>query len=171
MVRTHAGLADQQGFSLLEMLVVLVIVGIVTAAAGIAAVSGSATRDLRGDAVRLGQLFALAQSHARSWGTPVVWHHDARRYWFEPVVSPRPALSSALRLDAPSDPDTRVFDSGALRPRPWGSQSLVKVSVTPAGDVVFTDDWLSGPHRVELTDGRATFSIDRSSMGVYRVHP
>jgi general secretion pathway protein H len=160
----------QRGFSLIEMLVVLAIIGIVTAAAGLAAVSGQASRQLRDDAARLSQLFALAQAHAQAWGTAVAWRHNASRYWFEPVFLPRPALVSSLRVHS-SQQEAGMFDSGVLRPRRWSSDSAVHVSVAPAGNVVFLADWLSGPHRVELSDGQNTIVIDRQAMGVYRVQP
>src|SRR5690554_4844726 len=72
----------QQGFSLLEVLIVLAIIGIATAAVGVSAFSDGDARALRQDALRLTQLFSVAQAEARNGGSPVIWEYDSGGYGF-----------------------------------------------------------------------------------------
>ena len=160
---------QQRGFSLLEVVIVLCIIGIVSTAASLALVSGNTTRQLQYDAQRLTRLFALAQTQARAWGQPIAWHFDERGYRFTPLAPTDQLVAPGQRVQPakPSGP----FQSGALRERAWLSDSAVYVRLSPAGTAVFTADWFSGPFVIELSDGAATVRIGRSGIGVFQVLP
>jgi general secretion pathway protein H len=72
----------QQGFSLLEVLIVLVIVGIAAGAVSVSALSDTDGRALRQDATRLALLFSVAQAEARKSGNAVVWEYGIEGYAF-----------------------------------------------------------------------------------------
>src|SRR5690606_38825147 len=77
-----SSMARQQWFSLIEVLMVLLIIGIATTTVSGAAFTRSDARKLRLDANRLAQLFAVAQAQARTAGRPVVWIYDTQGYRF-----------------------------------------------------------------------------------------
>lgn len=160
----------QQGFSLLEVLIVLTIIGITTTMVGVGVFSDGDARMLREDAVRLTQLFALAQTEARKGGSPVVWEYDTQGYGF--ARAPRDIFlpTGIARLTGPAHAELLNADS-ALRRRAWTSDNAVVVRVDPPATNVFNTEWISGPLRVELDDGRNTVEIYRSGSGVYRVGP
>lgn len=162
--------ARQQGFSLLEVLIVLAIVGIATATVSISAFSGGDARALRQDAQRLTLLFSVAQAEAHNGGSPITWEYDTQGYGF----------SRAARDPFPPTHRTRqaghvrpsgFTDASPLRPRPWTPDHAIEVRVDPPAANVFTSEWISGPLAVELHDGLNTIRIVRSGNGQYQVQP
>lgn len=89
-----------RGFTLLELLVVLVILGIAAGAVSLS-VAPRESRLVEHEAQRLAALFQLAQSEARTRGRPIAWVADAGGYRF---------LIGDRVPDALDDP---------LRPRAW----------------------------------------------------
>lgn len=69
----------QRGFTLLELLVVLVIIGLATAGVSLALPDAN---PLERDAQRLAALLESARSQARATGTPVEWRSTARGFEF-----------------------------------------------------------------------------------------
>lgn len=162
---------SQRGFSLLEVLVVLVIIGIVTGTAGLGVRAVQDARSLHTDAQRLARLFAVAQAEARKSGRPVVWEFNGQGYRF--TQAPRHLLmpvALAQRVAPPPRTQRHAGDS-PLRMREWSPEREVDVRVIPAGTNVFYGEWVSGPRAVELHDGLNTVRLLRSGSGQYRVQP
>ncbi|MEI2414705.1 GspH/FimT family pseudopilin [Orrella sp. JC864] len=156
--------AQQSGFSLIELLVVVAIIGIASAAVGLAAYERPSTA-LRRDADRLVQLFLIAQTEARAGGRPIVWEADERQYRFRRRAPWSPATAYAAVTQAPAD---RFERDEALRPRAWEAGS-VTVRVAPMAELVFNGEWIAAPLNVELSDGRHRIAIHRDTAGMYEV--
>ncbi len=161
----------QQGFSLLEVLIVLAIIGIVTGTVSLGIRSGSDARNLRDDAKRLAQLFPMAQAEARKSGSPIAWEYNDTGYRF--ARAPQALLlPSALVQRAATLPPAAVFAGDSpLRARGWSSSRSVDVQVHPPGGNVFRDEWVSGPLVVELRDGLNTVRLQRANAGLYEITP
>lgn len=162
--------ANQRGFSLLEVLVVLAIIGIVTGTAGLSIRAAREEQSLHTDAQRLVRLFALAQAHARNSGRPVVWEFTAHGYHFSQTPSALLKPAKLARLSAPQS-EYDIVTSGPLRMRTWSPAQAVQVKVDPPASNVFEGEWVSGPRSVELNDGFETVRLLRSGNGHYEVQP
>lgn len=153
--------ALERGFTLIELMVVLVIVGIATAALGLS-IRTDPARQLRDDAKRLAESFAAAQGEARGDGRSIAWQADAQGYRF---VRGAWALDGAVPLlDA-----TRVEDFArdpALRPRPWQAGP---VRVSPAGPVLLTAEWFGAPWRLTLSNAAGQVDVQRDASGRFLV--
>ncbi|WP_181276580.1 type II secretion system minor pseudopilin GspH [Pseudomonas aeruginosa] len=133
----------QGGFTLIELMVVLVIVGIATAAISLSA-RPDPTGLLRQDAARLARLLEIAQGEARVRGTPILWQPSAKGYRFSP---------QAYR----GKTDAFAADT-ELRARDWQAAPL-RVSVRPIG----------APLRITLSDGQHSVTVLREANGHVRV--
>ena len=71
-----------RGFTLIELMVVIAIVAMGTALAGLALRDGDANA-LERDAERLAALFESARAQSRAAGVPVVWHTTATGFVFD----------------------------------------------------------------------------------------
>ena len=168
--RTDARPVCEAGFSLLEILVVLAIIGIATTTVSIGVISNGDARALRQDALRLAQLFSVAQAEARQGGRSVIWGYSPDGYHFERAAR-EPFLPSSMARRA-SDAGAESFAGNSpLRPRHWSSDRPIQVRIDPPTANVFNAEWVSGPHAVELTDGANTIRILRSGTGRYQVRP
>lgn len=153
----------QHGYTLLEVLIVLAIIGIATAAVSVQAFPPSEKRALETDARRLAQWFAVAHGQARHFGQTVHWSYHDAGYRF--VAAPDSALTMPLAAMR-TGPEPALFQAHS-----WASTPPVKVRVHPAGDTPFTGEWFSGPTAVELHSGDRVVRIVRSGAGQYRVVP
>nr|WP_313054853.1 GspH/FimT family pseudopilin [Pseudomonas lopnurensis] len=136
------------GFTLVELLVVLVIVGIASAAIGLSSRPDPA-RLLREDAERLALLLEVAQSEAQIDGRQILWLTDSQGYRF-------------MYRDNRSP-----IDNPLLQPREWLAAPM-EVRTTPPEGVVMTAEWIGEPMRIRLSDGYRTLEIERSQSG--RIH-
>lgn len=153
--------ALERGFTLIELMVVLVIVGIATAALGLS-IRTDPARQLRDDAKRLAESFAAAQGEARGDGRSIAWQADAQGYRF---VRGAWALDGAV----PLLDTTRVEDFArdpALRPRPWQAGP---VRVSPAGPVLLTAEWFGPPWRLTLSNAAGQVDVQRDASGRFLV--
>jgi general secretion pathway protein H len=163
-------LARQSGFSLLEVLIVLLIIGVASTAVSISAFSDTDARTLRRDAVHLTQLFAVAQAEARKGSSAVIWVYDSEGYGF--ARAPR-NLFQPTGMTRQTDPGlAESFDeTGSLRRRSWTSDNALEIRLEPSTANMFNPEWISGPLAVELHDGQNKVRIVRSGNGQYQVLP
>jgi len=154
----------------LEVLIVLAIIGIITGTVSLGLRSTGDASALRDDARRLAQLFGVAQAEARNAGRPVIWEYNDTGYGFR--QAPRALrLPAALARHAGATAARKFDRTTPLRTRDWVSERPVQVRVHPAASNVFHNEWVSGPHAVELNDGLNVVRLLRSGTGQYWVQP
>ena len=138
-------LNTRRGFTLIELMVVIAIVAMGTALAGLALRDGDANA-LERDAERLAALFESARAQSRAAGVPVVWHTTGSGFVFEglpPSAAPMPTRwldgQTAAVGNAPIvlGPDP-IIGAQAVVLRREGSQSTQQVRVATDGLRPFT---------------------------------
>lgn len=144
----------QQGFTLIELMVVLVIIGIASAAVSLS-IKPDPLHGLRQDADRLVQLLQIAQAEALADGRPITWRADDKGFRFSRHVEQGPGLDHFK-----ADPQ--------LRPRAWDTPGL-KVRVIPKQQVVLKAEWFDSPLQLQLSDGLHSLSVNRTAAGQFRV--
>ncbi len=155
-----------RGFTLIEILIVLVIIGIAAGMVGISAVAAP-DRRLHEDAERLVLAFAVAQSEARSDGRVITWRASAAGYQFERAGRLASGTGSAAD-DAPV-PAEDFHDDTELRARRW---SAGPVAITPggrAGWIQFNTEWMTDPMQLTLSAGGRSVTVTRDAGGAYAV--
>ncbi|SFV09650.1 GspH/FimT family pseudopilin [Pseudomonas sp. OV546] len=146
--------ARQHGFTLIELMVVLIIIGIASAAVGLS-IKPDPLHLLRQDANRLVQLLQVAQAEALADGRPITWQADTKGFHFSR------RNEHATGFDQfNSDPQ--------LRPRAWDTPA-VQVRVIPKQRVVLNAEWFDTPLQLQLSDGQNSLSVRRTAAGQFRV--
>lgn len=152
--------ATETGFTLLEMLVVLVIMGLLAGLVATIAQPGDRAR-LRVEADRLARLLDLAATQARLTGRSVGWTADGSTYRFWQVTDDGLWLeiggNDPLRARTlPSGMSITGFRVEAMRPP--GAMRLI-----------FEPDGIAPAFTVELSFGAAHFTIASSPVGEVQV--
>ena len=156
-----------RGFTLIELMVVLVIIGI--AATAVTIQSGPSPQQvLHQDAARLLQRFLAAQNEVRADGRPITWVYDDASYRFARRAPIPLANSPVTQAAAAALPPDTFDDDDLLKRRNW-AQAPVQIDVTPRGAPVFTAEWIAAPLTVRLVAGNASVELVRDAAGRYRV--
>ena len=141
-----------RGFTLMELMVVLVIIGICTAGVGL----GMGTlldpqRKLRQDAFQLAQHLQVARDEARIDGRTLRWQADGQGYAF--------SRRDGTRW-VPLDHDD------LLRPRQWQAS---KVAASPRDGIELSPEWIGVPWELVLTAGAQRLRIRDDGSGRIQV--
>ncbi|VWD58759.1 type II secretion system protein GspH [Burkholderia lata] len=146
-----------RGFTLLEMLVVLVIAGLLVSLASLSLTRNPRT-DLREEAQRIALLFETAGDEAQVRARPIAWQPTAHGFHF----------------DVSSPDGWRTLRDDLLRPRDWdggvtGADIDYPGSDTHANRVVFGTESIDTPVRVTLHSAVGSATIVGTGNGRYEV--
>jgi general secretion pathway protein H len=159
--RHHCG----RGFTLLELLVVLVLIAVLTSLISISAVPDP-RQALTEQAQRLGLLLTLASDEARIRQQPISWEGDLRGYRFVSEAGGERQLltdDDLLHERAWKRPLTRLAIT-----RDGQSQALLSPDA-PALRLPIAREWVQPRWRIELADGAVDVAVEFDENGSGRV--
>lgn len=152
------------GFSLIEVMIVLVIIGIASAAISLSVMPNPADT-LRLDARELALRLNAAQQAVRVDGRVIVWqavgngYRFSRGVWVTRPGSVVPQVSTRGALDTFSRDEV-------LHPVNWRAGT---VTVVPGKPLLLTAEWVGDPLHLELRSATATVTLERDASGAFRV--
>ena len=142
----------QRGFTLLELLIVLVVIGIGATLLTVKAIPDN-QRLLMTEAERLAQLLQVAKDDATLKSRPVYWVPDATGYRFlEPV-------DNELQL---------VTDEDLLRPRRWNLSPInttILIDGQPARQLPILPEGLARAVTIQLSSGQSAVMLQQTASG------
>lgn len=144
----------QQGFTLLELMVVVAIIALATATVSLALPDSNRDR-LETEALRLSALLESARAQSRTSGVPVYWRSTASGFEF---------LGLSSHKDAPNPL------AGA---RTWLQADTRAQVVAPANtaDLVLGPEPLITAQRLQLQLGTQTLTLATDGLGPFAVAP
>ena len=143
-----------RGFTLIELMVVIVIAGIARAMVSIEGLPG-AQRGLHFEAQRLAQMLWLAREEAQVRGQPLRLVADESGYAFS-VLRERQWLP--------------LLDDADLRARQWEEPTRVMLRRADGRrEVEFGRDSIDAPFTIELSRGTAVAAILSNGIGLFEV--
>lgn len=134
-----------RGFTLLELLVTIAIIGLGTAAVALS-LRGGESRQLQEEGARLGALFRIAQDEARISGRALVWEADLEGYRFRPLVR---------------EPGAQEWRDELLRARSWP----FAVSRVDGARVVFGREPMLEPATVRIATAQRELRLALDALG------
>lgn len=134
-----------RGFTLLELLVTIAIIGLGTAVVALS-LRGGESRRLQEEGARLGALFRIAQDEARISGRALVWEADLEGYRFRPLVR---------------EPGAREWRDELLRARSWP----FAVSRVDGARVVFGREPMLEPATVRIATAERELRLALDALG------
>jgi general secretion pathway protein H len=154
----------QRGFTLLEMLVVIVLAGILISVVTIS-VTPDPRHKLTREAQRIGQLMSLAADEARIRQLPIVWEADLRGYRFVTEVAGERQLLTGddlLRERTWETPMTRLSVQDGAGPQP--AQVLLGPGAPPVR-MAIAREWVQPRWRLELSNEEASVRLEFDESG------
>jgi general secretion pathway protein H len=152
------------GFTLIEMLVVIVLAGILISVVSIS-VTPDPRQKLMREAQRIGQLMTLAADEARIRQLPIVWEADLRGYRFVSEVGGERQLLTGddlLRERIWETPLTRLSVQDGAGPQP--AQVLLGPGAPPVR-MAIAREWIQPRWRLELSNEDSTVRLDFDESG------
>jgi general secretion pathway protein H len=155
-----------KGFTLIEVLITLLIVGVVMASVGLAT-GGFRARDLEFEADRIAQLFSLAREEAQVRGRPVRMVVSDIGYQFESLSENQWRLireDELLRARRWEEP-TQIKIETADKPEDSLTGGLTEITRT----VTFGREQIDVPFTMRLSRDQSVLTIVSDGMGRFRV--
>lgn len=163
-VQTPAGARRRAGFTLLEMMVVIVLAGILLSIVSIT-VTPDPKQQLQREAQRVAQLMGLAADEARIRQQPIAWEADLNGYRFVTEIGGERRLMTdddLLRERRWDKPMTRVAVLDGAGPQP--AQVLLGPGAPPVR-VAVAREWVQPRWRLELANEDGSVRVDFDETG------
>jgi general secretion pathway protein H len=154
----------RRGFTLLEMLVVIVLAGILVSVVTIS-VTPDPKQQLTREAQRIGQLMVLASDEARIRQVPIVWEADLRGYRFIAEMAGERQLLTGddmLRERTWETPLSRLSVQDGAGPQP--AQVLLGPGAPPVR-MAIAREWVQPRWKLELSNEQATVRLEFDEAG------